>query len=88
MIISNEVRRGVVRIATGAWYDPLEPGEIGSICKHGNVNVLTLDKGTSSLAQGCAAHTCLVEIERYDREPPEVSAFTPPEVIGSEELHQ
>ena len=39
------VRPGVVQMATGAWFDPAQPGEIGSLCKHGSVNVLTLDKG-------------------------------------------
>eukprot|EP00494_Astrolonche_serrata_P005264 UN05280 len=29
-------------------------------------NVLTLDKGTSRLGQGSSAHSCLVEIERYN----------------------
>jgi len=65
-------------MATGAWYDPAQPGEIGSLCKHGNVNVLTLDKGTSRLAQGSSAHTCLVEVERYEGEALPVTAFEPP----------
>jgi biotin/methionine sulfoxide reductase len=28
-------------LATGAWFDPLEPGVPGSLCVHGNPNVLT-----------------------------------------------
>ena len=77
---SDQVRPGVVQMATGAWFDPVEPGKIGSLCKHGSVNVLTLDKGTSRLAQGPSAHTCLVEVERYEGEPPPVTAFDPPAV--------
>ena len=77
---SDAVRPGVAQMATGAWYDPARPGEIGSLCKHGNVNVLTLDKGTSRLAQGSSAHTCLVEVERYEGEPPPVTAFDPPTI--------
>ena len=38
----------------------------GGIEKHGNPNVLTLDKGTSRLGQGPIAHTTLVEVEMYD----------------------
>ena len=76
--LSVELRRGVVQIATGAWYDPLEPGVIGSLDKHGNPNVLTLDKGTSRLAQGCSAQTALVEVEKYTDQLPEVTAFVPP----------
>ncbi len=44
--------RGVVQMATGAWYDPEHPGVIGSLDKHGNPNVLTLDKGTSKPGAG------------------------------------
>jgi biotin/methionine sulfoxide reductase len=42
--------------------------------------VLTLDIGTSPLAQGPSALTALVEIERWNAPPPEVRAFTPPEL--------
>ena len=71
--------RGVAQMATGAWYDPLQPGLIGTLDKHGNANVLTLDKGTSRLTQGCSAQTALVEVERYPGAPPEISAYDPPQ---------
>ncbi len=77
-VLSDELRPGVIQISTGAWYDPLEPGVIGSVDKHGNPNVLTLDKGTSRLAQGPSAQTTLVEVEKYVGEPPPVTAFEPP----------
>ena len=48
---------GVVVLPTGAWYDPETPGGLE---RHGNPNVLTLDKGASRLAQGPVAHTALV----------------------------
>ena len=79
--VSTELRKGVAQLPTGAWYDPLEPGVIGSLCKHGNPNVLTPDIGTSKLAQGPSAHSCLVQIERTEEELPAVTAFIPPEVI-------
>jgi len=77
-VLDDAVRPGVVQLATGAWYDPLEPGHIGTLDKHGNPNVLTIDKGTSKLTQGASAHTCLVEIERYAGELPPITAFDPP----------
>lgn len=80
-VIDDELREGVIRQSTGAWYDPDRPGEIGALCKHGNPNVLTLDKGTSSLAQGPIAHSCLVDVERYDGPAPTVTAFEPPHII-------
>ena len=76
--LDDGLKPGVVQMSTGAWYDPLVPGEIGTLDKHGNANVLTLDRGTSKLAQGAAAHTCLVEIERYQAELPPITAFDPP----------
>jgi len=80
-VLSDAIRPGVIQIATGAWYDPLEPGEIGSLDKHGNPNVLTPDRGTSSLAQGASAQSTLVEVEEWQGEVPPVTAFEPP--IGS-----
>ncbi|NRB02751.1 MAG: molybdopterin-dependent oxidoreductase [Rhodobacteraceae bacterium] len=62
--ISDEIRPGVIQIATGAWYRP-----DGDTCTHGNPNVLTLDKGTSRLAQGPIAHSCLVRVEAAEDMP-------------------
>ncbi|NIP72914.1 MAG: Asp-tRNA(Asn)/Glu-tRNA(Gln) amidotransferase GatCAB subunit C, partial [Gammaproteobacteria bacterium] len=50
--LDDGLRRGVVVLPTGAWFDPARPGEEGALDKHGNPNVLTLDKGTSRLGQG------------------------------------
>jgi biotin/methionine sulfoxide reductase len=68
----------VVVLATGAWYDPQTPSGLE---RHGNPNVLTLDKGTSRLAQGPSAHTTLVEMERIDGDVPEVEAFEIPSIL-------
>jgi biotin/methionine sulfoxide reductase len=76
--LSDRVRRGVVVLPTGAQFDPEQPGHPGALEKHGNPNVLTRDAGTSSLAQGPSAHSCLVEVERYDGTPPPVTALQPP----------
>lgn len=78
IILSEDVMPGAIQLSTGAWYDPDVPGKIGSLCKHGNPNVLTRDKGTSSLGQGPSAHSCLVEVEKFQGEPPPVTAFEPP----------
>jgi biotin/methionine sulfoxide reductase len=80
-VVTDAIRPGVVQLATGAWFDPLDPAEIGSLDKHGNPNVLTLDKGTSKLAQCCVAQTALVEVERYEGEVPAITAFAPPTVV-------
>ena len=77
-VLTDDIRPGVIQISTGAWYDPLEPGTIGTLDKHGNPNVLTLDKGTSRLAQGPSAQTTLVQVEKFEGDPPPISAFNPP----------
>ncbi len=79
-VLTDAIRPGVVQIATGAWYDPAEPGEVGSLEKHGNPNVLMLDAGTSRLAQGSTAQTALVQIERWVGPIPAITAFDLPEL--------
>ena len=78
--ITNKVRRGVVELATGAWYAPGEDPDLRRTCLHGNPNTLTSDAGTSSLAQGPAAHTCLVRVEKWGGAVPGHTAFHPPEL--------
>jgi len=78
--VTSDLRPLVVQMATGATYDPSEPGQPGSLDKHGSVNVLTLDKGTSRLAQGPTAQTCLVEIEKFIGDLPDITAFIPPAI--------
>lgn len=80
-VLSSSIRPGVVQLSTGAWYDPELPGVAGSIDLHGNPNVLTLDLGTSRLAQGPSAQTALVEVERFPGTPPPVGAFEPPVIV-------
>ncbi len=76
--LSDRIRRGVVRLSTGAWFDPADAGSNMPLEKHGNPNALTLDIGASKLSQGCIAQTCLVEIERFDGPAPAVTAHQPP----------
>jgi biotin/methionine sulfoxide reductase len=80
--VVDSLRKGVAQIATGAWYDPLEPGVAGSLEKHGNPNVVTDDKGTSQLAQSSVAQTVLVQIERC-MDPPPVTAFRNPVLLDA-----
>lgn len=75
---SRNLLRGVVVLPAGAWLDPLVPGEPGSMCVHGNPNILTRDVGTSKLGQGCAAQSCLVEIEAWTGELPPINVHEPP----------
>ncbi|MBD1135949.1 Asp-tRNA(Asn)/Glu-tRNA(Gln) amidotransferase GatCAB subunit C, partial [Pelagibacterales bacterium SAG-MED47] len=81
VIIDKKVMEGVVQISTGAWYDPENPNKPNSICKHGNPNVLTPDKGTSRLGQGPIAHSCLIEMEKFNGNPPSVTAHEPPNIL-------
>lgn len=67
--VSSDIRPGVAILPTGAWWNPIETAD-GSLCIAGNANVLTLDVPASAFSGGCAAHTCLVAIERYDGNAP------------------
>jgi biotin/methionine sulfoxide reductase len=83
LAISDSIRSDVVTIATGAWYDPVHRGTIGSLDKHGNPNLVTQDVGASRLSQGCAAQSVLVQVERHDGPLPPITAFDPPPFVGS-----
>ncbi len=77
-VITDSVRPGVVVLPTGAWLDPIDPTEDRPLEVHGNPNVLTRDLGTSTLAQGTSAHSCLVQMERFDEALPPIKVFSPP----------
>ena len=76
VIIDDSVRPSVAQLSTGAWYypGPADP----SFCRHGNPNVLTADRPTSTLSQACTGQLALVEIEPYLVGVPEVSVLRPP----------
>ena len=76
--LDARIMSGVVKMATGAWYDP-DWDDDPNVCRHGNVNVLTADRPTSELAQGPAALSCLVEVCRWAK-PPASRAFKAPEI--------
>ncbi|HTX02216.1 MAG TPA: trimethylamine-N-oxide reductase TorA [Candidatus Acidoferrales bacterium] len=81
--VTNRIRPYCVALFEGAWYDPEKPGAIGSTCKHGDANVLTLDKPTSKLARGNSANTALVQIEKFAGTVPPVTAFNLPKMPAS-----
>jgi biotin/methionine sulfoxide reductase len=81
-VIDDGLRRGVVQLSTGAWYDPLDPAHPISLCVHGNPNVLTVDRGTSQLAQGCTGQHTMVQLERWVGEVLPVTVFEPPRTIS------
>ena len=77
-VLTDTVRPRVVQLSTGAWYDPLDPADPNAMCVHGNPNVLTFDRGTSKLAQGCSGQHALVDVERWTGPLPPIRAYDPP----------
>jgi biotin/methionine sulfoxide reductase len=77
-VLSMALRPGVVQLATGAWYDPIDPAADNPLCVHGNPNVMTRDAGTSKLAQACTGQLTIVQVERYEGALPPIRAFEPP----------
>lgn len=76
--LTDGIRRGVIQLPTGAWYDPADPEEEKPLCVHGNPNVLTRDVGTSALAQGCTGQLTTVQVQRFDGNLPPIQAYDPP----------
>ena len=86
VVLTESLLPGVVQLSTGAWYDPEDPLHAGSLDKHGNPNVLTVDKGTSQLGQGPVAHSALVEVEPWTGPLPPVTAFDQPRFLDRADL--
>ena len=61
-VLDDDVSPGCVQLSTGAWFDPVDIGRSLPLDRQGNPNVLTVDRGTSRLAQGPTAHTTMVQI--------------------------
>ena len=81
VIVSDSLMPGVVMVSTGAWFDLDDALDDVGLCKHGNPNVLSPDIPTSKLSQGPAAHSCLVQIERYQGPGVTITAHHPPDII-------
>jgi biotin/methionine sulfoxide reductase len=80
LVVDDRLRRQVVQLSTGAWYDPEDPADPDAMCVHGNPNVLTADVGTSSLAKGCTGAHVLVEIQKFTGPLPRINAHEPPTI--------
>lgn len=84
-VIEAGMMPGVVTLPTGAWFDPQD----ATLERHGNPNVLTLDIGTSRLAQGCSAQSALVQVELWTNGiAPAVQVFNGPEFVADDSCYQ
>ena len=78
-VVTENIIKGTVALHEGAWYDPMDLGESEKpLCKNGCPNVLTRDEGTSKLAQGNSPNTCIVQVEKFVGQAPEVTVFKQP----------
>ncbi|MFE3138354.1 molybdopterin-dependent oxidoreductase [Streptomyces scopuliridis] len=79
-VLTEGVRPGVLRLPTGAWFDPVPQQDPNQppLCAHGNPNTLTADIPTSRLTQGCTGQHALVQAEKYTGDPPPVTVRSPP----------
>ncbi|MFL6797711.1 MAG: molybdopterin-dependent oxidoreductase [Xanthobacteraceae bacterium] len=90
-VVDPAVMPGVVVMPTGAWFDPPDPPPASAAGsqnwaepeRHGNPNVLTLDIGTSALAQAPSALTALVEVEPWTAPAPPIRVFDPPVLLAA-----
>ena len=84
--LTDDLLEGVAIIATGAWFDPQEWDRNNPLEKHGNPNALTLDVGSSTLAQATVAQSCLVEVEPFNDPLPPVNAHDLPKFASANPL--
>lgn len=77
--VGDHVMPGVVRLSTGAWFDPFAEDDIDL---NGNPNSLTRDLGASGLSQGCSAQSCLVEVRRFSGSRDEPLGHRPPPFVA------
>lgn len=63
---SDAIRPGVIQLATGAWYAPVDLPGLGVTCVNGNPNAVTSDAPASGLSQGCTGQLTLVSVARLD----------------------
>ncbi len=76
-VLDDGLLPGCIQLPTGAWYDPLD-SDGPPTCLAGNPNVVTRDRGTSSLAQGSTGQLTLVEVEPAPEAPPPHGHHAPP----------
>ena len=74
------ISQGCVMMSTGAWLDAERQADGTLMCRNGNPNTLTRDQGTSEIAQGPTAHSCLVSIEKYMGQAGPSEAYSPPDI--------
>lgn len=79
VILSDTIGENVVELATGAWFD--SSTDIKNFELHGNPNAVTCDVGTSKLAQGPTAHSCLVAVEKWHARLSQLKITRPPAII-------
>lgn len=78
-VVTDDIMPGVVLLHEGAWYDPDQPGKPGALDKQGSPNPLTLDDPlTSKFAQATIAGTAIVQVEKYAKAAPVVTAYDQP----------
>lgn len=65
-LVTERIRPGTVHSYQAAKYDPLEPGNPGSIDKGGCMNLLTPSRLVSKNAPGMANNSCLVEVCKWE----------------------
>jgi biotin/methionine sulfoxide reductase len=77
-VVDPDLCPNVVLMPTGAWFDPQD----AALERHGNPNVLTLDTGTSRLAQAPSALSALVDVSLWTESVPVMKAHQRPEIFS------
>lgn len=76
---------GVVQMATGAWFHPVDLPDGQPLDSHGNPNVVTADVPTSQLAQGPCVNA-MVQVRRWIGDLPPLTPFEAPSIVARESV--
>ena len=71
--VTDKVRKDVVLLRHGGWFEPQKQEDGSTLDVHGNANSLTMDVPTSKLACGNVASSGLVEVEKFEGDLPTVT---------------
>ena len=85
-VVTDGIIKGTVALHEGALVRPIwifGRYRKSPLCKNGCPNVLTRDEGTSKLAQGNSPNTCILQVEKFTGQAPEVTVFKQPKTSQS-----
>lgn len=77
-VVTDDIRPGAIQLQEGGWYSPVEGGGPGALDLYGDANTLSIDRGTSKLAQANTGQTGVADVEKHTGDAPAPTVFDTP----------